>query len=63
MGRFDRMGGLGWSGSLPDMTKLFRFLLTYEQILYWATTVGSYGFTYTVPTVIVELGYTAANAV
>lgn len=31
--------------------------------MYWATSISSYGFTYTVPTVIVELGYTAANAV
>ncbi|KAH8809451.1 major facilitator superfamily domain-containing protein [Xylogone sp. PMI_703] len=30
--------------------------------MYWATSISSYGFTYTVPTVIVELGYTAANA-
>lgn len=33
------------------------------QFMYWATSISSYGFTYTVPTVIVELGYTAANAV
>ncbi|KAL6884402.1 major facilitator superfamily domain-containing protein [Trichoderma evansii] len=30
--------------------------------MYWATSISSYGFTYTVPTVILELGYTAANA-
>lgn len=31
--------------------------------MYWATSISSYGFTYTVPTVILELGYTAADAV
>ncbi|KAH0522978.1 hypothetical protein TsFJ059_008039 [Trichoderma semiorbis] len=30
--------------------------------MYWATSISSYGFTYTVPTVILELGYTAADA-
>ncbi|KAH8647377.1 major facilitator superfamily domain-containing protein [Xylariales sp. PMI_506] len=30
--------------------------------VFWANTVGVYGFTATVPTVIEELGYTAANA-
>ncbi|KAH8129262.1 MFS general substrate transporter [Trichoderma asperelloides] len=30
--------------------------------MYWATSISSYGFTYTVPTVILELGYTSANA-
>ncbi|KAL7932956.1 major facilitator superfamily domain-containing protein [Trichoderma chlorosporum] len=30
--------------------------------MYWATSIGSYGFTYTIPTVILELGYTSANA-
>ncbi|KJF60734.1 uncharacterized protein CIMG_08681 [Coccidioides immitis RS] len=31
-------------------------------ILFWANTIGVYGFTATVPTVIADLGYTAAHA-
>lgn len=37
--------------------------LILPKFMYWATSISSYGFTYTVPTVILELGYTAANAV
>lgn len=37
--------------------------LTFSKFMYWATSISSYGFTYTVPTVILELGYTAADAV
>lgn len=38
-------------------------MLNVPKFMYWATSISSYGFTYTVPTVILELGYTAANAV
>lgn len=32
-------------------------------IMFYGNSIGVYGFTYTVPTVILELGYSAANAV
>lgn len=38
-------------------------MLKVPKFMYWSTSISSYGFTYTVPTVILELGYTAANAV
>ncbi|WEW59344.1 hypothetical protein PRK78_004814 [Emydomyces testavorans] len=31
-------------------------------VIFWANTIGTYGFTATVPTVIADLGYTAAHA-
>ncbi|OAL53127.1 MFS general substrate transporter [Pyrenochaeta sp. DS3sAY3a] len=31
-------------------------------LIYWGTAISNYGFIYTLPTVIRELGYTAANA-
>jgi cyanate permease len=31
-------------------------------VMFWANTIGTYGFTATVPSVIEELGYSAANA-
>jgi len=31
-------------------------------LMYWANSIGTYGFTYTVPTVITQLGYSDANA-
>lgn len=31
-------------------------------IMFWANTIGVYGFTATVPTVIADLGYSSANA-
>ncbi|KAL7894418.1 major facilitator superfamily domain-containing protein [Trichoderma sp. TUCIM 5745] len=37
-------------------------MLKVPKFMYWSTSISSYGFTYTVPTVILELGYTAANA-
>ncbi|PGH15060.1 hypothetical protein AJ80_05685 [Polytolypa hystricis UAMH7299] len=56
-------------GSTTDKISLKYVMAAFKEwkiwasvVMFWANTVGVYGFTATVPTVIADLGYSAANA-